>query len=338
MQLSAEIPVIDVRSPGEFDSGHICGALNIPLFDDDQRAEIGTLYKQTGRQSAVLKGLEHAGAKLSQIVEQCLENVVENKILIHCWRGGMRSQSFAWAVEQAQIEAHVLEGGYKSYRRAAHEYFQQPIPFVVLTGLTGAGKTDLLHLLREQGEQVLDLEGLANHRGSAFGGIGQEKQPRVEQFENDLFTELRRMDPSRRIWVEDESKRIGKTIVPDPIHHQMQTSAAIRVNVSMEQRSIYLAQEYGNLPPADLEESVNKISKRLDGPKAQQAIRAIHSGDAQLCAEICLEYYDKTYLHSASRNGRHVTKDIAANKSGDPDIVPELIQLADELFSCEVAN
>jgi len=215
LELSKTNPIIDVRSPGEYEHAHIPGALNLPLFSNEERAEIGTIYKQRGRVKAVQRGLEVVGPKLAGFAKFALALQSEN-ILIHCWRGGMRSSSMAWLLETVGINCTLLTGGYKSYRSRVLTSFEKPLKIILLGGYTGSGKTDLIKLLKEQGEQVLDLEGLACHKGSAFGAIGQGEQPSSEQFENLLSLEMEALDGEKVVWIEDESRNVGKVFVPEP--------------------------------------------------------------------------------------------------------------------------
>jgi len=189
---AAHLPVIDVRSPGEYDHAHIPHAINIPLFDNEERAKVGTRYKQVGKDSAVLLGLELVGPKLADFVKKARRlNLTGQEVLVHCWRGGMRSGSFAWLLNTAGIKARTLEGGYKAYRSQVLAAFAEPAR-MIYGGKTGSGKTEILHELAKQGEQVIDLEALANHKGSSYGAIGQEPQPSSEQFENKLFAVWRK--------------------------------------------------------------------------------------------------------------------------------------------------
>ena len=191
-------------------AGHIPEAINIPLFNDEERASVGICYKNQGRCPAIAEGLRIVGQKAQDLLRALGRFSDGERIYVHCWRGGMRSEAFNWLACQSGLSAERISGGYKAYRRAAHECFAQPMKIVILSGYTGVGKTVLLQELRSQGEQVIDLEFLASHRGSAFGGIGQPEQPTVEQFENDLFEALRGVDPERPIWIEDESQSIGR--------------------------------------------------------------------------------------------------------------------------------
>jgi tRNA 2-selenouridine synthase len=213
-KLSSEIPIADVRSPSEFFQGHIPGAINIPLFDDNERAIVGTLYKNSGQKEAVLAGLEIAGNKMRILAEKGLNASQNKKIIVHCWRGGMRSASVAWLFETCGIKAFILNGGYKAYRTFIFDYFSKPLNLLILGGLTGSGKSVILQELEVQSFQVLKLETLANHKGSAFGNLGEPPQNSNEQFENDIFTTLRRFDPDKPIFVEDESRNIGRNIIP----------------------------------------------------------------------------------------------------------------------------
>jgi len=306
-QQCGTLPVVDVRSPSEFAHGHVPGAINIPVFTDDQRAEIGTLYKNSGRSAAVLLGLDYVAPRLSEIVRDCLALASDGKLLLHCWRGGMRSGSVAQILKLAELQPLVLNGGYKAFRTMARTSFEQPWNLRVVSGLTGAGKTKVLGWLKAAGEQVIDLEALANHRGSAFGGIGQPAQPTTEQFENELFSELNRLEPALPIWVEDEGNRIGAVVVPQTFYERWRIAPAVCIECNDEQRVINLLNDYGELPPNDLLAAIGKIRKRLDGAKAQEAIVAIEQGDIATAIKISLAYYDKTYQRAMLKIPRQTT-------------------------------
>lgn len=288
-------PVIDVRSPSEYSKAHIPGAINIPLFSDEERAMVGTKYVRENRYNAVIAGLDAVGPKLSTFVNTLQATTSQKEVLVYCWRGGMRSQSMTWLFNLAGFKAKALVGGYKSYRRNAQEYFEKPFKLIVLGGMTGSGKTELLQHLKSKGEQVVDLEGLANHKGSAFGWIGQEKQPSTEYFENLLFEELIKLDPNIPTWVEDESKSIGTIFVPQQFYQQMGLSATISVEVAFETRVKRLVVDYTNCNPDDLIQSVNRITKRLGLDKAKHCIDLINQNKFDEAVAISLAYYDKTY-------------------------------------------
>lgn len=308
------LPVVDVRAPIEFAKGHIPDAINVPLFDDDERKRIGTTYKNQGRITAVKLGLNLIGPKMLQLVdtvEQFCRSAGHMEIesgriplLIYCARGGMRSDSMGWLLEQVDFQVSRLAGGYKSYRRAVQEYFDRQWNLIAITGMTGAGKTKVLHELAAAGEQVIDLEGLACHRGSAFGGIGQREQPSNEHFENLIFEGLRNLDPKKRIWIEDESRAIGKCVIPHSFFEQLHDAPAVFIDVNVQQRADFLVAEYGALETADMIAAVERIAKRLGGQNVKAAIEALQAGNLRRCAEILLVYYDKTYSICQQKNPR----------------------------------
>ena len=303
LSLSARHPVIDVRTPSEFYQGHIPGALNIPLFDDGERKEVGTVYRQDSRQAAIYRGLELAGGKLAPLAGKGVEAAGSGDILlIHCWRGGMRSSSMAWLFELMGIHCYILEGGYRSYRRMMHSFFSKSWHLQVIGGCTGSGKTEILYQLADRGEQVIDLEKLANHKGSAFGALGEEPQPTTEHFENLTGMELLQMDPGRKIWIEDESMNIGKCVLPAELYQQMKEGTLLFLDIPREERARYLMRHYAVHEREELKQCVRKIEKRLGGSRTREAIEAIDRGDFLRTALIALQYYDKSYLHSLRRN------------------------------------
>ena len=294
-------PIIDVRSPSEFDQGHIPGAINIPLFTNAERARMGTRYKQIGKDSAVMLGLELIGPKLVDFVKKSRRAAPEGELLVHCWRGGMRSGSFAWLLETAGMKATILQKGYKAYRQEVLQTFDQSLQLLVLGGKTGSGKTDILRELEKQGEQVLDLEGLAHHKGSSFGALGQEPQPTTEQFENSLHQAWLKLDTKRRVWIEDESMSIGTVNLPSGLWSQMRSAPVAFIDVPKALRIRRLVQEYGSFSAEQLVAAVNRIQKRLGGQHHRMALDALARGDYALVADLMLSYYDKAYLHGLSQ-------------------------------------
>ncbi|MBZ4676123.1 MAG: tRNA 2-selenouridine(34) synthase MnmH [Anaerophaga sp.] len=302
LKASEKYPVVDVRTPSEYAKGHIPGAVNLPLFSDEERAVVGTIYKKQGRNHAILKGLEFVGPVMSQMAKKALELAVEGKLFVHCWRGGMRSASMAWLFETVGIDTYLLEGGYKAYRASFREMLKQgKWNFIVLGGPTGSGKTDVLKALADQGEQVLDLEGLANHKGSAFGALGQKKQPTSEQFENDIHDVLRHFDPERFIWVEGESHNIGRVFIPDMLFGILMDSPLVMFELEREKRLDRLVKEYGCFGKELLAQSVKKIEKRLGGLRTKEALEALDCGNYRKVADITLQYYDKGYTNSLAK-------------------------------------
>jgi len=295
LELRESITICDVRSPSEFNKGHIPGATNIPLFNDNERETVGIIYKKEGRIPAILEGLKQSAPSMSQKLEQALSVAANGKLLVHCWRGGMRSEAMAWLFSLGDIETEVLEGGYKAYRHYILESLSEKRKMIILGGLTGSSKTHIIRHLKITGEQIVDLEELANHKGSAFGSLGQLPQPTTEQFANLLFDKMKQIDRIAPFWVEDESKNIGSVFIPDSFYENMQDTPVIILMMDAKIRIPRLMEEYSKYPPESLIASVIKISKRLGGDSTRDAIQAIESGDFYKAIEITLGYYDKAY-------------------------------------------
>lgn len=291
--------VLDIRTPAEFSEGHLPGAVSFPLFSDEERIIVGTLYKQQGRNQAVLKGLELVGPKLKKFVLKAAK--FEGPLYLYCWRGGMRSNSMAWLLSTAGREVYVLEGGYKAYRGYCRDLIAKGLKLIMLSGPTGSGKTEILQQLALLGHQVLDLERLANHRGSSFGGIGQPPQPTTEQFTNLIFEQISGFDLSRPIWVEGESQNIGKVFILEELFSQMNCCPTIRIDPPKSFRIERLVRDYACFPVEQLQQSVEKISKRLGGADTKDTLEALHAGDYRKVVDITLAYYDKTYDFSMAR-------------------------------------
>lgn len=298
VKLDDKAVILDVRSPAEFAKAHISHAINLPLFSDEERATVGTLYKQVDPDTAFLKGLEFAGAKMRSYVEQARINAPENKIILHCWRGGQRSASMAWLLEKAGFQVQVLKGGYKAYRQYLHAYFENgTYQLRVLGGPTGSGKTLILNELQQLGEFVLDLENIACHKGSSFGALGNAPQPSVEQFENILFNNLSKFPQDQLIWVENESKGIGRIFLPTPFYIRLRNAPMIQLEMPIEWRIENLIEEYGQFSQKELEDAFVRIQKRLGGQHLQKALAALKEDDLDTAARIALVYYDKTYFY-----------------------------------------
>ncbi len=297
-----KFPVVDVRTPTEFTRGHLPGATNIPLFSDEERAMVGTAYAQESKKAAILQGLDFVGPKMRQLLEQADTVVERNTLLFYCWRGGMRSQSLAWLGDLYGYTTYSLEGGYKTFRRYILDTFEQRLPLMVLGGKTGSGKTAILKALAQLGQQFVDLEGLAQHKGSAFGGLGQPCQPTQQQFENDLGMIFREVDKTQPVWIEDESRYVGQIILPIEFWRQKFKAPILYIDVPLELRVERLVQEYGQQSQAQLAASIQKIKQRLGGMETEQALNALYRDDYHTCCAILLEhYYDKAYLHSLER-------------------------------------
>ena len=300
-------PLIDVRSPNEYYKGNMPNSLNIPLFDNEERSIVGTVYKNYGREKAVIQGLEFLADKIENIVNKLFEalNVYKSKIngsqikeptfKIYCARGGMRSQSISWLLEKYNQNNVTLRNGYKSYRKWSLESFNNEWRINLIGGKTGTGKTKLLKLLDKNNYQIIDLEGLACHRGSTFGGLGMKEQPSNEQFENKIAEKLKGFNKSNKIFVEAESANIGKCKIPYEFFNQMKTAERIEIKKSELNRLEELIKTYSVYEEKDLIEAVLRIKKRLGPQRTKIAIESIKNKDWRSVCKSVLEYYDKCY-------------------------------------------
>jgi tRNA 2-selenouridine synthase len=300
---------IDVRSPAEFEHAHIPHALNLPLFDNEQRALIGTTYKKQSREAAIKVGLPLFGNKMLPMIEtveawikdrQKENDLTKPTIYVHCWRGGMRSAAVAWLLDLYGYKVIQLTGGYKAYRNWVLEQFTIPYRLKVLGGYTGSGKTEILHALQEKNYAVIDLEGLAHHKGSAYGAIGQLPQPSQEMFENIVAEKLLEVNKKQKsIWIEDESQRIGTVLIPTPLFHLMRNSTCYFMTIPFEQRLNFIVEGYGSFDQKSLIEATMRIQKRLGGLETKTAVDFITAGALKEAFSILLKYYDKWYEKNA---------------------------------------
>lgn len=294
---------IDVRSPSEYATGHIVGAINMPLFSDSERAEVGTLYKQVSRERAIERGLEFVGPKMADIVRQARHEAAREPsepLRVYCARGGMRSASVAWLLRTSGIAVNIIKGGYKAYRALFEQSLvSDPWRLVVLSGATGSGKTELLDAMAGLGAQVLDLEGLAVHRGSVFGGIGQGVQPTTEHFINLLHDRFDSFTSSRVVFCEGESMLIGHVFLPAALYSLMQRSEQVVVSAERSERLRRIMQGYGQLPMEELKACFTKIAKRMGPEQTSQALQALEEGAVDRAASLGLDYYDKCYRKGA---------------------------------------
>jgi len=318
------LPVIDVRSPAEWKQGHIPGSVNIPLFSNEERAKVGTRFKKSGKEFAIELGLEIVGPKMLDFVRKAKEAAKDKQVLVHCWRGGMRSGSMAWLFETAGLQANTLQGGYKAYRKYIRDQFAPPTNLIVLGGHTGSGKTDVLKAIEQAGEQFLDIEAIAHHKGSAFGTIGQAPQLTNEHFENKLAEVWLKLDKSKRIWVEDESRTLGQNTIPDPLFLQMRTVELWRIIVPKEERIKRLVKEYAFIDKEMLKEAVLKIERKLGGLKAKQCLEAIQIANYELVADLTLDYYDKGYEFGNAKRKEGSIINIIIEKD-EPELTAQLL-------------
>jgi len=305
------LSVLDTRSPGEYSQGHIIGAESLPLFSDAERARVGTTYKQVDPREAMLEGLEIVGPKMRWLVEEAtsLSKATfglkdKSRIGVYCWRGGSRSSAVTWLLETTGFEVFRLEGGYKAYRQYARDYLNDlPFKFNSVDGSTGSGKTVLLQELAKRGAQVLDLEAIANHKGSAFGLAPGDEQPSTEHAENEIFAQLSGFDPDKEVWLENESRNIGKVFLPDGIIEAIGNAHRVVIVVPEADRIAHIVGQYGEYRSTVLADTFHHLRKRLGGQATQEAISAIDAGDLDTAARIALRYYDKAYAHYSARQG-----------------------------------
>lgn len=309
-------PVIDVRSEGEFRQGHIPGAINIPLFNNEERAKVGTIYKQIGRDKAIQLGYKIADPKKYDFLESVRAILHKSgkgttQVLVHCWRGGMRSAKFSELLNENGISSVTLKRGYKAFRNYAHELFENVLPpILILGGETGSGKTEVLAKLEELGETIIDLEKLAHHKGSAFGALGQKPQPSTEHFENLLAIELFRITNQpgvKRIWIEDESRNIGIDQIPPAFWKKMKAAPILKLRLDKKVRVKRLVNEYGSFSKEELQQSIMKIYKRLGGQHVKNALECLERGELEKVVDISLTYYDRAYnYHHHERDKKDI--------------------------------
>jgi tRNA 2-selenouridine synthase len=298
--------VLDTRSPKEYAQGHLPTAHNLPLLDDEQRHLVGICYKEKGQEAAVELGFELVGPYFSQKIKTAKSIAPQRQVLIYCWRGGLRSNIMAWLLSTAGFDVVLLKGGYKSYRQWTHQIIAETRRYLVITGKTGSGKTELLHTLSASGAAVLDLEGLASHRGSTFGSLGQPEQSTQEQFENLIAETLSCVPNEHSVIVEDESRRIGKVLIPDAMFDQLNVASCIMLEIERPERSKRILTEYGNFENTLLFDRTFALQKRMGPEKCKQALMALHEGNKELWCDILLDYYDKTYQYTFEKTPRKI--------------------------------
>lgn len=325
------LPLIDVRSPGEYEKGHIPQAVNIPLFTNKERAHVGTVYVQESKERAIELGYQYVTPKLSWFIDDSRKLTGSNSVAVHCWRGGMRSHAFANHLHSNGFdEVFVINGGYKAFRNHVLKSFEKPVHLHILGGYTGSGKTQILKLIKEKGEQVIDLEQLAHHKGSAFGAIGETMQPTVEQFENNLFAEWQKLNFNLPVWIEDESNKIGKIHIPMGLFRQMRQQNLYFIDVPKEQRAAYLVKEYTGFDDSMIEDSIGMIRERLGGQNAKAAIGFLNQKKYLEVAMLALQYYDKSYRRSMKDRNPNQIFEIPLSGTNHHENAEKVIQFISE--------
>ncbi len=327
LKIYRTVPLVDVRTPAEFERGRVPCAMNIPLFSNEERAAVGTVYKQQSQQKAMELGYKYVEPKLDYFIRESLKVAPDKQIAVHCWRGGMRSQSFArHLAEHGFTKVYVIKGGYKAFRNYVLNTFKQPVNLQILGGYTGSGKTYILKHLERAGHQVIDLEGLALHKGSAFGGLGNETQPTTEQFENTLFWELKDLERAIPVWVEDESQNIGRVNIPKDFYQQMKDAPVYFIDIPKTERAKFLVNEYAGFDKQELAGSIRRIQKRLGGLNTRKALDHLEKEEFFEVAMITLGYYDKFYLKGLDRRNPEKVFRLQTNKIDHEKNARELVK------------
>ena len=300
--------IIDVRSPGEYSKGHWPGAINIPLFSDKEREEIGRSYKKESRLKAIFNGLKLTLPNISKLLEIVLKATSKQteghkSLRIYCWRGGMRSNTFAWLSRTIGIKTYLLKGGYKSYRKWVLNQFEDDLPIRLIGGKTGTRKTDLLNYIENENIFVIDLEGKANHRGSSFGSLGMENQPSTQQFENILAESIDKFNQSKaiEIWLEAESSSLGKCRIPNSLYTKMQKAPILEIIKSKNERVNNLVNLYSQNSQKELKDAVERIKKRLGPQRTNEALVAIKKKEWSKACRAMLDYYDRCYEYELEK-------------------------------------
>ncbi|MBN8217350.1 MAG: tRNA 2-selenouridine(34) synthase MnmH [Spirochaetes bacterium] len=307
-------PCFDVRTPDEHEGGRIPGSVNLPLFTNEQRAAVGKCYKEHGPKTAVKLGLEYVGPRMRHLVEAAEKRAPGGRVLVHCWRGGMRSGAVSWLLSFYGFETAVLRGGYKAFRRWVLDRFEEEREIRILGGMTGSGKTPLLHRMAARGAKIVDLEGLARHRGSAFGALGLADQPTQENFENLLAMALAAIPPQIPLWLEDESRQVGRCVIPKALWDRMRRAPLTLLRRSRQERISQILSEYGAFPAEKLCAAIGNLERRLGTVRMKQACALVRGGETAKAVDILLDYYDPAYAwsirtppHPGGQNGQAIT-------------------------------
>ena len=307
--LDLQLPIVDVRSPSEYEAGHIEASINIPILNNQNRAVIGRTFKQEGREAAIKLGFQLVNPLRNDLLDTLNKKVDGKTIALYCARGGLRSNHMAAFFAENGYTVYVLNGGYKAFRNHLLSIIAQFKRIVVLSAHTGSGKTEILHALKNKGAQVLDLEGLAKHKGSVFGALGNDAQPSSAAFHNLIFEELKNYNPNDVLWVENESFTIGQVHLPIELWTHMKIASGVELSVPLEERVGYIVADYGRYESGDLVACIQKLNKRLGDEACRNICSLVEEGDLKAAVYGLFKYYDKAYeMGRSKRNCHHYVK------------------------------
>ena len=319
--------IIDVRSPSEFETDHIVGAINCPILYDDERQKVGTIYKQISSFKAKIIGSSLSAKNIaSHIEKEFLEKKGSWKPLIYCWRGGQRSKAFSIVLSEVGWRTYQLSGGYKEYRNDIIKYLDNvgiKLKIILISGKTGSAKTKILHSIRDQGAQILDLEGLARHKGSLLGAIPNLKQPSQKLFESLLFYEINKLNLKKNIFIEAESSKVGNVHIPKSIWSNMILSKRIEVVADVNTRAKFLIDDYHYMckNPILIEPMIKGLKSRLSNDLIDSWKKLIDKKKwFELTKSFLENHYDSSYSSNTIKNDRKVLKEVRATTLNNDDI------------------
>lgn len=327
VQYLAKKPLlIDTRSPAEFEQAHIPGAVNIPLLNNEERVQVGTCYKKKGREEAVLLGFDLVGKKFADFIRAAKKHTNEKDVFVYCWRGGMRSNIFSYVLNMGGFNVTLMKGGYKSFRNFVLQTLNRPKNIKVLGGKTGCGKSEILKAMNSN-VQVIDLEDLAHHKGSAFGSLGLPPQPTNEFFENKLALQWHQLRENENVWLENESRLVGKIKIPDAIYNAMQTAPLYEICLSKEERIKRILNEYGCFSIEELTDKTMKVKNRMDGALHKLALIHLQENNMTEWASMMIDYYDKKYDHGKMNRVEQAVKTIEQKSELNiSEVIAELLK------------
>lgn len=316
---------IDVRCPREYQKGHFPKSINIPLFSDTHYEEIGKLYRKSGQDAAFNLGIKYLEVSKNNILDQ-LSKLKTKEVVIYCARGGMRSKGFEKLSSEAGYKVNRINNGYKSIRNYTLDAFKVHREIVILAGSTGTGKTNLLKKMESQGLNIINLEGLANHRGSAFGDVGLSEQPTQQQFENNLSLDWLSTDKDAIVYIESESRKIGKLVVPENLWIQMKLGFYLKINMDINRRIKNLVNDYGIYSKKIIEDRICKISKKLGGQYTKEALNLLYENKLNdLCQLLLNNYYDKMYAIAYEKR-ESLKSTIQISSESESEIIERVIK------------